>query len=88
MEIARLRRAGAQSHYEDLQRKVSKHEPVEPADFLLEDVEALTRHLRLRADADGASLTARLEHAASTLIDDVGLEETIVRFAGLPRSWA
>ena len=86
MEVARLRRASAQSHYDDLQRKVSKHETVEPADFLLEDVEALTRHLRLSPDADGASLTARLELAASMLIDEVGLEEAIVRLAGLPRS--
>ena len=82
MEVAKLKRVSAEAHYRDLERKVSQHESVDSSDFLLEDVEALTRHLRL-SFAPGA-FTTRLDEAASVLLEEVGLHDAIVRLAGVP----
>ncbi|WP_291984084.1 hypothetical protein [Luteitalea sp.] len=82
MEVARLRRTSAASHYLELENTVSRHEAVDRDDFVLEDVEALTRHLRLKAV--GGAFSDRLKDAAAALLDEVGLRETIVRLSGLP----
>lgn len=82
VEVARLRSTSAESHYRELQQKISRHCVVKGADFVLDDVEALTRHLRLKAV--GGTLRDRLDEAAAALLKEVGLRETIVRLAGVP----
>jgi tetratricopeptide (TPR) repeat protein len=82
MEVARLKRASSEHHYRELERKVSQHESVDASDFLLEDVEALTRHLRMSSGAD--AFTTKLDEAASVLLDEVGLRDAIIRLAGVP----
>ncbi len=82
MEVARLRSTSAASHYRELEHKVSRHEVVDGTDFVFEDVEALTRHLRLKTV--GGSFRDRLDEATAALLNDVGLREAIVRLAGVP----
>lgn len=82
MEVARLRSASAESHYRELQDKVSRHDAVDGSDFVFEDVEALIRHLRL--ETVGGAFRDRLDGAAAALLRDLGLRETIVRLAGVP----
>lgn len=83
MEVASLRGSSAQNGYLELERKLKEHEAVEESDFIPQAVQTIVRHLRLRTDTS-EPLAANLESAATTLLDEVGLEETVERFAGLP----
>lgn len=82
MEIARLRRVSAEAHYLELDQKIRGHQGLNASDFLLENVEALMRHLRLGTDV--CDFTSKLQQAASVLLEEIGLENTIIRLAGIP----
>ena len=83
IEVGRLQRYSAQNHYLELGRLLKTGQPVGEPDVAPASIDAVVRHLRLEDDMSG-SLEARLERAATTLIGEVGLEETLIRIAGLP----
>ena len=82
-ELAQLRNRSAQNLYIELTSKLRQHQQVAANDLFPASVDAVLRHLRLDDDKSGV-LEARLERAATTLIDEVGLEATVVRLTGLP----
>ena len=83
MEMSRLQNNSVYNLYVDLRRKLEERQPVGKQDYVPPSIDAVVRHLRLEEDVS-MPLEARLESAAATLIDEVGLEETIARMAGLP----
>ena len=84
-ELTRLQNHSAHYLYVELSRKLRQHAPVAETELFPLSVDAVVRHLRLD-DCMSGSLDERLERAAKTLIVEVGLEDTIVRMAGLPIS--
>ena len=83
MEMARLQDNSVDNLYVELRRKLDERQPVGKRDCVPANIDAVVRHLRLEEDV-AAPLETRLESAAATLIDEVGLEETIARMVGLP----
>lgn len=82
-EFTRIRRGSAVLLYRELTTKLRNQEPVGDGDFLNFDVELLLRHLRISGTMTG-SVGALISDAASCLLNEVGLAETICRMAGLP----
>ena len=82
-ELAQLQNRSAQNLYVELTSKLRQHQQIAASDLFPASVGAILRHLRLDDD-ESSVLETRLERAATMLIDEVGLEATVVRLAGLP----
>jgi tetratricopeptide (TPR) repeat protein len=84
LEVDRVRRDSAQYLYSELARKISGRQLVDDSE-LLPNAEAIARHLRLAVAPNGETpFATQLEEAATGLISDVGVKESIVRLASIP----
>jgi hypothetical protein len=82
-ELERLWKDSIHDRYLRTEGKIRQHEELEESDFLPHNIHALVRHLRLTTIGE-ESLAVKLERAAAILMQEVGIEETVSRLAGLP----
>ncbi len=79
------RRSSVAEHYRNLQEQFGKREGFRFNALLPGDGSALLRHLRLPEDiGDGDAFLEGLTTAASVLLEEEGLQETLDRLVGLP----
>jgi tetratricopeptide (TPR) repeat protein len=84
-EIVRLKSQSAAFLYSDLFQKIRAQELIATPDFLFQDPTIIARHLRLTRLSEVQSPDDRLDAAAATLLEEVGVEQTVVRLCGIPK---
>jgi hypothetical protein len=84
-ELFALRRRSLELMYVALFGKLRAQEGVTISDFVPEDVTLATRHLRIDQQLVGeVPFSTKLESAGSTLLDDLGLTQALLRLMSLP----
>jgi tetratricopeptide (TPR) repeat protein len=84
-ELFALRRRSLELMYVALFGKLRAQEGVTISDFVPEDATLATQHLRIDQQLVGqVSFSTKLESAGSTLLDDLGLTQALLRLMSLP----